>query len=99
MTSARQMASVFWLEQRFRQTRSPPTIAAVMQETARAFGVTPRDLQLRSRRQGIVLPRQAAMYFCDRYAAATVGEIGKVVNRHERSVYRGIRKIAERLGT
>ena len=76
-----------------------PTVPEIIQKVARAHGTTVEALASPSRRREVRHPRQLAMYFCDRYAGATVPDIGRALNRHHPSVSNGIRKIAERLGT
>jgi chromosomal replication initiator protein len=68
-------------------------VASVIDCVASFFSLSPRELASRSRRQGILLPRQLAMYLCHRYTDATLAEIGRALGRDHPAVRNGIDKV------
>lgn len=68
-------------------------VGDVVRIVAGFFQTTPERLASRSRKQGVLLPRQLAMYLCRRYTDASVGEIGQALGRDHPSVRNAIAKI------
>jgi chromosomal replication initiator protein len=74
-------------------TRTRLDVPSVITAVARFFQTTPEKLAARSRARSVLLPRQIAMYLCDRYTGAPLSEIGRALGRSHPSVRNGIEKI------
>ena len=76
------------------------SLEEIVQETARAYGLTPEALRSRSRKQLVVRPRQVAMYLVRRYTPTSLADIGRAFGRDHTSVMHAIdvveRRIVER---
>jgi len=57
------------------------------------FGVTREQLRSRSRKRGILVPRQLAMYLSRRYTDASLSEIGRELGRDHPAVNNAIRVV------
>jgi len=73
--------------------RRPLEIHAVIGVVGAFFGLKPADLAARSRGRSALLPRQLAMYFCHRYTAASLPEIGRALGRAHPAVRNAIEMI------
>ncbi len=63
------------------RTGPPPTVERVLEETARAFGITVRALRGRSRAAAVVLPRQLAMYVARKLLQLPFAQLAPAFNR------------------
>jgi chromosomal replication initiator protein len=70
--------------------RRPLDVAAVIDVVGAFFGLKPAELAARSRGRTALLPRQLAMYFCHRYTAASLPEIGRALGRAHPAVRNAI---------
>jgi len=66
------------------------TINVIKKLVSKEFSVSVQDLVSRSRKQGIVRPRQIGMYLSRRYTDAPLQEIGKSFNRYHATAMHGI---------
>jgi chromosomal replication initiator protein len=57
------------------------------------FGVTREQLRSRSRKRGILIPRQLAMYLSRRYTDASLSEIGRELGRDHPAVNNAIQVV------
>jgi chromosomal replication initiator protein len=73
--------------------RRPLDVAAVVAAVGSFFGLTPAQLAGRSRSRTTLLPRQLAMYFCQRYTAASLPEIGRALGRAHPAVRNAIEMV------
>lgn len=71
--------------------------AEVIGQVATFFKTQPEALKAKSRRRDVLVPRQLAMYLCDRYTDASASEIGKALGRDHPSVGNAIRKIERQM--
>jgi chromosomal replication initiator protein len=62
---------------------------------ASQFKVTVKDLQSKSRKKNITLPRQIAMYLGRKHTEQALGDIGSAFNRDHSTVVHSIRVITE----
>jgi chromosomal replication initiator protein len=68
-------------------------VGAVVAAVGAFFGLTPAQLASRSRSRTTLLPRQLAMYFCQRYTAASLPEIGRALGRAHPAVRNAIEMV------
>ncbi len=74
--------------------RKAPTIESVLKQVARYFAITVDDLQSRSRKRAIAVPRQIAMYLLRTETELSLPQIGKGIGgRDHTTVMHGIDKI------
>jgi chromosomal replication initiator protein len=71
------------------------TIETIRDFVACQFKVTIKDLQSRSRKKNIILPRQIAMYLGRKHTEQALGDIGSAFNRDHSTVVHSIRVITE----
>jgi chromosomal replication initiator protein len=71
------------------------TIEAIRDFVASQFKVTVKDLQSKSRKKNITLPRQIAMYLGRKHTEQALGDIGSAFNRDHSTVVHSIRVITE----
>lgn len=79
--------------------RVPPTIDAIVDETAFGFGIATRALRGRSRRPDLLLPRQVAMYLCRKLLRRSFADLGTAFGRDHTTVLHACRTIDARIGT
>jgi chromosomal replication initiator protein len=72
------------------EERRPLDVPAVIDVVGVFFGMTPSQLAGRSRSRTSLLPRQLAMYFCQRYTRASLPEIGRALGRAHPAVRNAI---------
>ncbi|MQX36848.1 helix-turn-helix domain-containing protein [Roseospira navarrensis] len=77
-------------------TRTAPSIAAIIDATAEAWGVTRRDLLADRRAQNLAVPRQAAMTLARDLTMASLPVIGRAFDRDHTTVLHAVRRTAER---
>jgi chromosomal replication initiator protein len=70
--------------------RKTITIDVIKKIVCRHYGVAPKDLVSRSRRQSIVRPRQVAIFLARRYTDAPLQTIGKSFNRYHATALHSI---------
>jgi chromosomal replication initiator protein len=70
--------------------RRPLDVAAVVEVVGTFFGLTASQMSGRSRSRTTLLPRQLAMYFCQRYTRASLPEIGRALGRAHPAVRNAI---------
>lgn len=68
-------------------------VPAVIVTVGAFFGLRPADLAARTRSRRVLLPRQLAMYFCHRYTAASLPEIGRALGRAHPAVRNAVETI------
>jgi chromosomal replication initiator protein len=71
------------------------TIETIRDFVAGQFKVTIKELQSRSRKKNITLPRQIAMYLGRKHTEQALGDIGSAFNRDHSTVIHSIRVITE----
>ena len=72
-------------------------IGDVVASVATYFKQPPDSLAARSRRRDVLLPRQLAMYLCDRYTNASLSQIGAALGRDHSAAANAVRKIERRI--
>jgi chromosomal replication initiator protein len=77
----------------------PVSVERIVEETAVAFGAAARAVLGRSRRPGLVLPRQVAMYLARRILGRPFAELSRAFSRDHTTVIHAWRSIAGRLET
>ncbi len=75
------------------RTTTPLDPSAVIGAVASFFQTTPDSMASRSRKHGVLVPRQLAMYLCHRYTDASLAEIGHAFGRDHPAVRNAITKI------
>ena len=65
----------------------------VVEVVAAFFKTDPSGLASRSRRRDILVPRQLAMYFCQRYTRSSSAAIGALFGRRHTAVNNAVRKV------
>lgn len=73
--------------------RKTVTIEAIKKMVCREFQVSIKDMVSRSRKQGIVRPRQIAMFLARRYTDSPLQVIGKSFNRYHATVLHSINAV------
>ncbi len=73
------------------------TIDVVKKMVCRHYGVSPKDLVSRSRKQSIVRPRQVAIFLSRRYTDAPLQTIGRSFNRYHATALHSINTIEKGL--
>ncbi|MDJ0854874.1 MAG: chromosomal replication initiator protein DnaA [Desulfobacterales bacterium] len=73
------------------------TINVIKKMVCRHYGVSPKDLVSRSRKQSIVRPRQVAIFLSRRYTDAPLQTIGKSFNRYHATALHSINAIEKGL--
>ena len=73
------------------------TIDVIKKIVCRHYGVAPKDLVSRSRKQSIVRPRQVAIFLSRRYTDAPLQTIGKSFNRYHATALHSINAIEKGL--
>ncbi|MFH1033823.1 MAG: chromosomal replication initiator protein DnaA [Pseudomonadota bacterium] len=69
------------------------TPAAIRDLVAAVYGLEPRTLTGKSRRQAITRPRNLALYLCRRHTAASYAELGRAFNRDHSTVMYGVDQV------
>ncbi len=77
--------------------RKTITINVIKKIVCRHYGVAPKDLVSRSRKQSIVRPRQVAIFLSRRYTDAPLQTIGKSFNRYHATALHSINTIEKGL--
>jgi chromosomal replication initiator protein len=72
-------------------------VGTVVRTVAAFFGTTPEALAARSRRRDVLLPRQLAMYLCQRYTDAPQVAIARAFGRDHPSVANAVRRVERAL--
>jgi chromosomal replication initiator protein len=72
-------------------------VGTVVRSVAAFFGTTPEALAARSRRRDVLLPRQLAMYLCQRYTDAPQVAIARALGRDHPSVANAVRRVERAL--
>ncbi len=79
---------------------SKPTLSQITKVVAKAFSVTAADLKSQGRLQGLVLPRQLAMFAAREWAGKAYSEIGKHFRRRSHStIVHACQRVSDRLET
>ena len=65
----------------------------VKKEVCKYYGISPEDIESKSRKQTIVRPRQMAMYLSRKYTDQPLAAIGKNFNRYHATVLHSINEI------
>ena len=73
------------------------TIEVIKKLVCRQYGVSPKDLVSRSRKQSIVRPRQVAIFLSRRYTDAPLQTIGRSFNRYHATALHSINTIEKGL--
>jgi chromosomal replication initiator protein len=73
------------------------TAATIGELVSGQFKVSIADLQSRSRKKSITLPRQIAMYLARKYTEESLAEIGKTFNRDHSTVLHAIKVVGNQL--
>ncbi|MDJ0810528.1 MAG: chromosomal replication initiator protein DnaA [Desulfobacterales bacterium] len=73
--------------------RKTITINVIKKIVCRHYGIAPKDLVSRSRKQSIVRPRQVAIFLSRRYTDAPLQTIGKSFNRYHATALHSINTI------
>ncbi|MDR3630230.1 MAG: chromosomal replication initiator protein DnaA [Desulfocapsaceae bacterium] len=73
----------------------PKTVSAKMigEFVSSQFRVSVEDMQSRSRKKSLTLPRQVAMYLCRKHTDETLADIGKAFNRDHSTVLHSIKVV------
>jgi len=61
------------------------------------FRISVEDMQSRSRKKALTLPRQVAMYLCRKHTHETLADIGRTFNRDHSTVLHSIKVITDRI--
>jgi chromosomal replication initiator protein len=69
------------------------TPLAIRDLVASVYGLEPRALVGKSRRQAVTRPRNLALYLCRRHTAATLAELGRLFNRDHSTVMYGVDQV------
>ncbi len=77
--------------------RKTITINVIKKIVCRHYGVAPKDLVSRSRKQSVVRPRQVAIFLSRRYTDAPLQTIGKSFNRYHATALHSINAIEKGL--
>jgi chromosomal replication initiator protein len=72
-------------------------VGAIIEIVAAFYQTTPAALAERSRRQGVMIPRQLAMYLCRRYTRCPASEIARAFARRHPSVTNAEQVIERRM--
>lgn len=74
-----------------------PSAAAICDYISVCFKVSREELRSRSRKRGIVFPRQVAMYLTRKFTAHSLSEIGGMYNRDHSTVLHSIKTITQQM--
>ena len=77
--------------------RKTITIDAIKKLICKQFGISVNDIVSRSRKHGIVRPRQIAIYLARRYTDSPLSEIGKNFNRYHATALYSINAVEKGL--
>jgi chromosomal replication initiator protein len=77
--------------------RKTITIDVIKKIVCRHYGIAPKDMVSRSRKQSIVRPRQVAIFLSRRYTDAPLQTIGKSFNRYHATALHSINAIEKGL--
>jgi chromosomal replication initiator protein len=80
-----------------RRAHPKPDPTVVIRVVSSYFKTTPEALASRSRRRGVLVPRQLAMYLCRRYTDASLGEIGRAFDRDHPSVKNAVARVERQI--
>jgi chromosomal replication initiator protein len=82
------------------EAQAPVPLDRIYRVTAETFGLSYADLmKKRSRQQGVLLPRQVAMFLARELTAASFAEIGKSFgNMHHSTVMNALDSVKQRMG-
>ncbi len=74
------------------------TVDDVVNAVAAHYGVKPRELSSKSRKQAVALARQVAMYLCEKYTGLSKSDIGRRIgNRDHSTVLYSCRQVERRV--
>jgi len=77
---------------------SPLTVDEIVEIVSKHYGVEPRAVNGKSRKREVVMARQLAMYFAQKYTHMPASRIGKLIGQRDHStVLHSIAKIDDRL--
>jgi chromosomal replication initiator protein len=77
-----------------RRELDPETVVDVV---AKFHGTTRTGLSARSKKKGVLVPRQVAMYLCRRFTDASLAEIGRAVGRDRPATQNAIAAVERRI--
>ena len=77
----------------------PKTVSARMisEFVGSQFRVSIEEMQSRSRKKALTVPRQVAMYLCRKHTHETLADIGKTFNRDHSTVLHSIKVVLDRM--
>jgi chromosomal replication initiator protein len=77
----------------------PKSLSARMisEFVAGQFQVSIEEMQSRSRKKNLTLPRQVAMYLCRKHTHETLADIGRTFNRDHSTVLHSIKVVSDRI--
>lgn len=81
------------------ESRAAITMESIQRAVADHYDIRVGDMSSRQRPQGIVFPRQIAMYLCREMTDQSLPEIGRAFNRNHATVLHAVRAIGERMKT
>ena len=85
-----------WLDDFLREQRKVFKVSDIKQMVASRYNIRVSDIDSKSRRQEIVLPRQLAMYLTRRLTDRSFPELGRSFKRDHSTVLHGFEKIRDR---
>lgn len=85
-----------WLDDFLREQRKVFKVSDIKQLVASRYNIRVSDIDSKSRRQEIVLPRQLAMYLTRRLTDRSFPELGRSFKRDHSTVLHGFEKIRDR---
>jgi chromosomal replication initiator protein len=85
-----------WLGDFIREERKVFTVNGIKQHVATRYRVRVSDIDSKSRRHEVVMPRQVAMYLTRRLTARSFPELGRSFKRDHSTVLHGYEKIRDR---
>jgi chromosomal replication initiator protein len=85
-----------WLSDYLSQQRKVFTVNAIKQHVATRYRVRVSDIDSKSRRHEVLLPRQVAMYLTRRLTARSFPELGRSFKRDHSTILHGYEKIRDR---
>jgi len=85
-----------WLDDFLREQRKIFTVNGIKQQVAMRYKVRVSDIESKSRRHEVVLPRQVAMYLTRRLTERSYPELGRSFRRDHTTVMHGYEKIRDR---
>jgi chromosomal replication initiator protein len=80
--------------------RRKPSVAEILDATAKQFGLTPDDLLARDRRPNVATARQVAMYVARELTSQSLPEIGRHIGgRNHTTVLHAVKRVSTARGT